>query len=69
MTKKPIPYLVGKALTYVSVALFAVFTALKVFGVITWSWWLVCAPFVLPLGFCVVICLVAMWLVRQRGNA
>lgn len=70
MEKKPIPYLIGKGLTLLSFALFAVFAALKVFGAVTWSWWLVCLPFVLPLAFCVVICLLAMYLVRiSKKNA
>lgn len=68
MEKKPIPYLIGKGLTLLSLALFAVFTALKLFGVIGWSWWLVCAPFILPLAFCVVICLLAMYLVRIKNG-
>lgn len=64
MKKQPIPYLIGKGLTLLSFALFAVFTALKLFGVIAWSWWLVCAPFILPLAFCIVIVGLAMYLVR-----
>jgi len=64
MEKKPIPYLIGKGLTLLSFALFAAFAALKLFGVIAWSWWLVCLPFALPLAFCIVIVLLAMYLVR-----
>lgn len=69
METKPIPYLIGKGLTYLSFALTALFAALKLFGVITWSWWLVVAPFALPFGFALVIVLLAMWLVRMQRKA
>lgn len=68
MEKKPIPYLIGKGLTWISFALFAVFAALKLCGAIAWSWWLVCLPFTLPLAFCIVIVALAMYLVRQGVN-
>lgn len=66
MEKKPIPYLIGKGLTYVSLALFAVFTALKFAHVIRWSWWIVCTPFCIPLAFCIVICGLAMYLISIK---
>lgn len=68
MEKKPIPYLIGKGLTYLSFALFAVLAALKLLGVITLSWWLTCLPFALPLAFCVVIVLLAIHLLSQRSQ-
>lgn len=36
------------------------FIILKLVGVITWSWWLVLAPTIVPVGFVIVVWLIAV---------
>ena len=45
--------------------LLIVLITLKVSGVITWSWWLVLLPLIVPLGFLLlsVIALVIFWVI------
>lgn len=69
MIKKPIPYLIGVGLTMLSVSAFAVLAALKLLGVIGWSWWLVFSPFLLIVAFCLVIVALAMYLLKLRNDA
>lgn len=39
-------------LTAFTAILLTVFITLKLTGVISWSWWLVCSPFLIPLSMC-----------------
>lgn len=44
--------------SFIEVALIvlgAVFTTLKICGVITWSWWLVTAPFYVPFVIAIIV--------------
>lgn len=45
--------------------LLIVFVTLKVSGVITWSWWLVLLPLIVPLGFLLLalIALLIFWVI------
>lgn len=37
------------------ILLFLVFLVLKLYGAITWSWWWVCAPLLIPIALGIVV--------------
>lgn len=52
----------NQAFTTVTVAAFAIFTALKLTGVIAWSWWWVTAPIWIPFLLAVIVVILVLYL-------
>lgn len=44
-----------------------VFLILKLVGVIDWSWWLVLLPFIIEVGFAVLIILIVLLIIVIKG--
>lgn len=44
---------------WLMIILTALFTAAKLCGVINWSWWLVFTPFLVYVGWCILILIIA----------
>lgn len=52
----------GKSSTGMSLGsvLFVIFVVLKLIGVIDWSWWIVSLPILIPIGFAILILIIAV---------
>lgn len=52
----------GKSSTGMSLGsvLFVIFVVLKLVGVIDWSWWIVSLPILIPIGFAILILIIAV---------
>ena len=50
---------VGGCSCSLCIILFVVFIVLKLTGVISWSWWLVCLPLIIYAGFIVLVLIIS----------
>lgn len=60
-------YWIGFYGTITTVAVFVIFTVLKLTGVIAWSWWWITAPIWIPF-FIAVILVIAFFVLLRKYN-
>lgn len=53
---------------YVTVAVFVIFTVLKLTGVIAWSWWWITAPIWIPFLIAVILVIAFFWLYSKVND-
>jgi hypothetical protein len=51
----------GILVKYIFRILIIIFIILKLIGIITWSWWWVLSPILLPLGFTFIMFCIFVW--------
>lgn len=56
---------VGRYGVVLAVVLFLIFVALKLTGVIAWSWWWISAPLWAPLVFTLIVCILCLPIIRR----